>query len=155
MRLNKIFFIPIFTLALFAQSETQTQDELQKALQSFMLLLEKSQMTLKELTDTTQSATPKESDNFELFYKRIKNTQKIEKRNDILIKTQIGYKFLQDKDIPSTQILIIVKDAKVELYGKIYSKKIALKMLDIALHTKGVKEVTSYLIIKELKGILL
>lgn len=146
----------ILNISLLAQEQpTDPADELEKALQGFMLLLEKSQKTLKELSDTTQSAVPEEKDSFTLFYKRVQNAQKVEKRNDLLIKTQIEYRYLREKEIPSTLILVIVKDGKVQLFGKVYSKKSALKAMDVALHTKGVKEVTSYLIIKELKGVLL
>ncbi len=136
----------------FAQDESK---ELDQALQSFMLLLEKTQKSLKEISQMEQKAVPEEKSGFQLFYKHLLNDAKVEKRSDLLIKTQIDYRLLRQKDIPSSQILVLVRDGAVELYGKVYDKKSALKAIDIALHTRGVKEVTSYLIIKERAKILL
>ncbi|SMC08541.1 BON domain-containing protein [Nitratiruptor tergarcus] len=153
MRLKSSLAIIALAMNLFAQEPQD--DELQKALQNFLLMMEKSTQTLKELSENEQNAIPEEKDSWQLFYKDVKNSAQVKKRNDLLIKTQINYKFLTQKDIPSSTILVTVKDGVVELFGKLYSKKSALKAIDIALHTAGVKEVVSYLIIKTPAKVLL
>ncbi len=132
----------------FAQNENM-DDQLDKALQSLMLLLQKTKEAAKELSDTTQKTIPEKEGVFQLYYKVVKNAAKVEKRNDLLIKTQINYHLLRKKDIPSSFILVLVKDGDVELFGKVYSKEMADEVIHIALQTKGVKRVTSFLIIKE------
>lgn len=144
-----ILFLCITTL--FAQ----TEDDLQKAMQNFVILMEKSAATLKEMTESNQKAIPVEKNSWMLFYKDIKNSAKVQKRNDLLIKTQIEYQFIKDKDIPNATILVVVENGVVELFGKVPSKKVALQAIDMSLHTKGVKEVVSYLIIIEPKRIAL
>jgi phosphopantothenoylcysteine synthetase/decarboxylase len=88
-----LFFL---SLPLFAQEDPTK--ELQKALQGFMLLLQESQKSLQELSQTDQKPIPEEKNGFSLYYKRVQNAAKVEKRNDLLIKTQIGYKFLREKE---------------------------------------------------------
>ena len=148
-------FLLIFFLSLPLLAQEDPAQELQKALQGFMVLLEQSQKSLKELSETEQQPVPEEENSFSLYYKKVTNAAKVEKRNDLLVKTQIGYKFLREKDIPSTRILILVRDGNVELYGKVHSEKIAQKCIDLALKVRGVKSVTSYLIIKKPVKILL
>ncbi len=144
MRLRSSLAALLFASSLFAQPN----DELQKTLEEFLLLMEKSTQTLKSLSQSEQNAIPEEKYSWQLFYKDVINKAKVKQRNDLLIKTQINYKFLVQKEIPNSTILVNVKDGVVELYGKVHSKETALKAIDIALHTTGVKEVISYLIIK-------
>ena len=142
-------------LVLCLNLQAQTDDELQKALQNLMLLMEKSASTLKEFSQDNQPAVVEEESGFELYYKVIKNAAKIEKRNDLLIKTQIQYRLIRQKEIHSGSILVLVHNQHVELFGKVHSKKEADRIIDIALHTKGVRSVTSYLIVKKVKKVLL
>jgi len=151
--ISSLFLTFMFCFNLQAQEEPS--QELDQALQSFMLLLEKTQKSLKEISQMEQKAIPEEANSFQLFYKKITNKAKVEKRSDLLIKTQIEYKLLRAKEIPSSSILVLVRNGKVELFGKVYDKKSALEAMDIALHIRGVKEVVSYLIIKERAKILL
>ena len=146
MRLaNKILvlFLPVW---LFAQ---QPDAEIEKALEQFILLLEKASEAAKDLSKTEQQVIPEEKSTFTLYYKRVENKASVEKRNDALIKAQISYKYFTDKEIPASTIMIIVRNGSVELYGKTLSKAVAQKAIDLALKIRGVKEVTSYLIIKE------
>ncbi len=114
-----------------------------------MLLLEKSTEALKDISKTEQNVVPEAKNGFLLYYKTIKNQANVEKRNDLLLKAQIQYRLAVAKEIPSSNILVLVRDGSVELYGKLHDKKMADKAMDIVLHTRGVKDVTSYLIIKE------
>jgi len=146
MRLaNKILvlFLPVW---LFAQ---QPDAKIEKALEQFILLLEKASEAAKDLSKTEQQVIPEEKSTFTLYYKRVENKASVEKRNDALIKAQISYKYFTDKEIPASTIMIIVRNGSVELYGKTLSKAVAQKAIDLALKIRGVKEVTSYLIIKE------
>ncbi|NPA83796.1 MAG: BON domain-containing protein [Epsilonproteobacteria bacterium] len=138
--------IALLTLHLMAQEPV---DELQKALQAFLLLLEQSQRSLQELTQTDQEPIPEAKNSFLVYYRHIENKAPVEPRNDLLIKTQIEYKFIKTKGIPASTIMTIVRNGSVELYGKVHSKESARKAMDLALRVKGVREVTSYLIIKE------
>ena len=151
--ISKLLLVCFLWLPLLAQ-EDPTQ-ELQKALQGFMLFLQESQKSLKELSQSDQKPIPEEKNGFELYYKKVFNAAKVQERNDLLIKTQIGYKFLREKEIPSSHILILVQNGNVELYGKVHSPKTAQKCIDTALKVRGVKSVTSYLIIKEVAKIFL
>ncbi len=152
MRLKSSIVILLLCItSLFAQ----TEDDLQKAMQNLVILMEKSAATLKEITESNQKAIGVEKKSWMLFYKDIKNSAKVEKRNDLLTKTQIEYRFIKDKDIPNSTILVVVRDGIVELFGKVPGKKTALQAIDTALHTKGVKEVISYLVIIEPKKIAL
>ncbi len=144
MRLRNSLITLLFPLALFAH-----QDDLQKALQEFLLMMEQTTKTLKEFSQSQQTPIPEEQNSWQLYYKVVQNGAKVEKRNDLLIKTQISYQLLKAKSIPSSLLLVVVKDGVVEFYGKLYSQKDADKAIDIALHTRGVKKVISYIIIKK------
>ncbi len=143
MRLRNSLVALLFPLALFAQ-----QEDMQKALQEFLLMMEQTTKTLKDLSQTQQTPIPEEQNSWQLYYKVVQNGAKVEKRNDLLIKTQISYQLLKEKSIPSSLLLVVVKDGVVELFGKLYSQKGADKAIDIALHTRGVKKVISYIIMK-------
>ena len=150
--LKAILLTTLLLLPLFAQNE---DEDLQKALQNLVILMEKSASSLKELSSDEQKAIPEEQNSFQLYYRVVQNSLSVKPRNDLLIKTQIQYRLLRTKDVPYSTILVLVRDGKVELYGKVHSQKTAEKILDIALHTKGVKQVTSYLIIKKPAKLLL
>ncbi len=156
---NKILATLLCTLPLLAQSpnksDQEPSQELQRALEQMMLLLEKSSEVVKDLAKTEQKVVPEAKNSFWLYYKHIDNKAQVEKRNDLLLKAQIQYRLALAKDIPSSTILIVVHDGAVELYGKVHHKAIADKVIQTTLHTRGVKEVTSYLIIKELAKIAL
>jgi len=151
--ISSLLLTVMLSSTLFAKENPSQQ--LDEALQSFMLFLQKTQKSLKDISQMEQKAVPEEANSFQLFYKKLTNKAKVENRSDLLIKTQIEYKLLRAKDIPSSLILVLVRDGKVELFGKVFDKKTALKAMDLALHVPGVKEVTSYLIIKERAKILL
>ena len=146
MRLANKIILLLLPAWLFAQ---QPDVEIQKALEQFMLLLEKAGEAAKDLSQTDQQVIPEEKSTFTLYYKRVENRASVEKRSDALIKAQISYKFFADKEIPASTIMIIVRNGSVELYGKTLSKEAAQKAIDQALKVRGVKEVTSYLIVKE------
>ncbi len=146
---NKILITLACTLPLLSQPNQEPSQELQKALEQMMLLLEKSSEVIKDLAKTEQQVVPEAKNSFWLYYKHIDNKAKVEKRNDLLLKAQIQYRLALAKDIPSSTILVIVHDGAVELYGKVHHKTTVDKVIEIALHTTGVKEVTSYLIVKE------
>ncbi len=146
---NKILITLACTLPLLSQPNQEPSQELQKALEQMMLLLEKSSEVVKDLSKTEQKVIPEAKNSFWLYYKHIDNKAKVEKRNDLLLKAQIQYRLAVAKDIPSSTILVVVHDGAVELYGKVHQKAIADKAIQTTLHTRGVKEVTSYLIIKE------
>ena len=146
---NKILITLACTLPLLSQPNQEPSQELQKALEQMMLLLEKSSEVVKDLAKTEQQVVPEAKNSFWLYYKRIDNKAKVEKRNDLLLKAQIQYRLALAKDIPSSTILIVVHDGAVELYGKVHHKATADKVIQTTLHTRGVQEVTSYLIVKE------
>ncbi|BAF70817.1 BON domain-containing protein [Nitratiruptor sp. SB155-2] len=133
----------------------QTEDEIQKALQNLIILMEKSASTVKDFSQNRQPAIPEEQSSFQLYYKQVQNGAKVAKRNDFLIKTQIQYRLLKAKHVSSNDILVLVHNQKVELYGKVHSTKEAEEIINTTLHTKGVRSVTSYLIIKNFKKIVL
>ncbi len=146
MRLANRFFLLLLPLWLLAQ---KPDPDIEQALQQFMLLLEKASEAAKDISQTDQRVIPEEKSTFNLYYKHITNQAPVQKRNDTLIKAQISYKFFTDKEIPASTIMIIVREGSVELYGKTLSKEAAQRAIDQALKVRGVKEVTSYLIIKE------
>ncbi|MRI59220.1 MAG: hypothetical protein C6H99_06930 [Epsilonproteobacteria bacterium] len=146
MRLANKIILLLLPAWLFAQ---QPDVEIQKALEQFILLFEKASEAAKDLSQTDQQVIPEEKSTFTLYYKRVENRASVEKRSDALIKAQISYKFFTDKEIPASTIMIIVRNGSVELYGKTLSKEAAQKAIDQALKVRGVKEVTSYLIVKE------
>ncbi len=146
---NKILITLACTLPLLSQPNQEPSQELQKALEQMMLLLEKSSEVVKDLAKTEQQVVPEAKNSFWLYYKHIDNKAKVEKRNDLLLKAQIQYRLALDKDIPSSTILVVVHDGAVELYGKVHHKATADKVIQTTLHTRGVQEVTSYLIVKE------
>ncbi|BCD68819.1 BON domain-containing protein [Nitratiruptor sp. YY09-18] len=149
MQLKNSLFILLLPLFLLAQQPKENDvTQMQEALQQFMLFMQKATESLKDLSTTKQKAVPEDEHSWMLYYKKLKNAHIPQKRNDLLIKTQLEYNFLTDKSIPSSTILVTVHNGRVELYGKVNSKETADKALDIALHTRGVKEVVSYLIIK-------
>ena len=153
--MRKIFFsflVSIFlSTNIFAYEETF--DDLNKTAQEILeeayKMFEKSKEIIESFTKTDQKVLPESKNSFLLYHKRVKNSLPVEKRNDFLISTQIKYKISLEKDIPLRDILIISKDGVVELFGKVDSKDKAEKIIDIALKTRGVKEVVSYLIIIE------
>ncbi|MRJ02288.1 MAG: BON domain-containing protein [Epsilonproteobacteria bacterium] len=149
MKLSRLSLIPLLVAGSLLAQEPPL-DEFQKMLQGFLLMLEQSQKSLQELSQTEQKPIPEERRSFQLYYKQIDNKADVEKRNDLLVKTQIEYKFLKDKDIPASTIMTIVRDGEVELYGKVHSPAIAERAMDLALRVRGVRRVTSYLIIKRL-----
>ncbi len=146
---NKILITLACTLPLLSQPNQEPSQELQKALEQMMLLLEKSSEVVKDLAKTEQQVVPEAKNSFWLYYKHIDNKAKVEKRNDLLLKAQIQYRLALAKDIPSSTILVVVHDGAVELYGKVHHKATADKVIQTTLHTRGVQEVTSYLIVKE------
>jgi len=149
---NKLFLSLLIALPLAAQEPTPAQDpaqELQQALQGFLLFLQQAQKSVQELAETDQQAIPEEKEGFTLYHKRLENEAPVQKRNDLLVKTQIEYKFFREKSIPTSTTLVIVRNGDVELYGKLHSIEAAKKAMELALSVKGVKSVTSYLIIKE------
>ncbi len=148
--IGKIGAVLACSLPLVAQSPNEDpSQELQKALEQMLLLLEKSSEVVKDLSKTEQKVIPEAKNSFWLYYKHIDNKASVEKRNDLLLKAQIQYRLAVAKDIPSSTILVVVHDGAVELYGKVHKKETADKAIQTTLHTRGVKEVTSYLIIKE------
>jgi len=138
----------LIPLLLAAQPKQDESAQMEEALQRLMLFMQEASRSLKELSQTKQEAIAESQNGWMLYYKVLKNAKEPQKRNDLLIKTQLQYNFLTDKQIPSSTILVTVHDGRVELYGKVGSKKIADRALDIALKTRGVKEAVSYLIIK-------
>ncbi len=137
------------TLPLLLLAQEPSPEDLQKAMQNFLLLMEKSTEALKEMSQTEQKAVPESRNSWMLYYKEVKNGAKVQKRSDILIKTQIEYRYFRDQNISASTILVTVRDGIVELYGKVHSTEAAQKAIDLALTTRGVKEVISYLIVKE------
>ncbi|BCD60990.1 MULTISPECIES: BON domain-containing protein [unclassified Nitratiruptor] len=148
---SRLLLIPLFTFHL----QAQTEDEVEKALQNLMILMEKSASTIKDFTQNRQPATPEEQSSFQLYYKQVQNGAKVEKRNDFLIKAQIQYRLLRAKNVSFNSLLIVVHNQNVELYGKVHSEKEAEDIINTTLHTKGVRSVTSYLIVKKLKRVVL
>ena len=137
------------TLPLLLLAQEPSQEDIQKALQNFLMLMEKSTETLKEMSQTEQKAVPEAKNGWMLYYKDVKNSAKVQERSDILIKTQIEYRYFRARDLGASTILVVVRSGIVELYGKVLGTQQAKKAIDLALTTRGVKEVISYLIVKE------
>jgi osmotically-inducible protein OsmY len=146
----KLLLLATLTIALCAKEPPpDPMPELQQALQGFLLFLQQAQKSVQELAESDQQAIPEEKEGFTLYHKRLENEAQVQKRNDLLVKTQIEYKFFKEKSIPTSTTLVIVRNGNVELYGKLHSIEAAKKAMELALSVKGVKSVTSYLIIKE------
>ena len=147
LSISKIAAALALPLLLLAQEPNQ--EDIQKALQNFLMLMEKSTEALKEMSQTEQKAVPESRNSWMLYYKDVKNSAKVQERSDILIKTQIEYRYFRARDLSASTILVVVRDGVVELYGKVLGTKQAQKAIDLALTTRGVREVISYLIVKE------
>ncbi|WP_281951629.1 BON domain-containing protein [Nitrosophilus kaiyonis] len=151
-----IFIITIFLSSNIFASNNEFEDfnkTTQEILKQAYEMFEKSKEIIESLTKTEQKVLPADEKSFLLYHKIVKNSLPVEKRNDFLITAQIKYKVAIEKEISLGNILIVTNNQVVELYGKVPSKEIADKIIDISLKTRGVKEVRSYLIIIE-KGII-
>jgi len=123
--------------------------EIEKAIEGFILLLQKATQTAKDLSQTEQEVIPEEKGIFKLYYKEVGNKAKVEERSDALIKAQVSYRLFANKKVPASTLLVVVKDGEVELYGKALGEEGANEAIKEALKVRGVKVVRSYIIIKE------
>ncbi len=137
----------IFSLNLVAKDSYDLNQTAKEILDKAYKMFEESKKIIESYSNPTQEAIPQTEKGFSLYYKVIKNSANVEERNDFLIITQIKYKIGLEKELSLGDILVKTKGGTVELYGKTDSKEKADKIIDIALKTKGVKEVVSYLII--------
>ena len=146
------FFVTISNLHAFDDSFEDFNKTAQEILEQAYKMFEKSKEIIESFSQSEQQVVPESKNSFLLYYKIVKNSLPIEKRNDFLITAQIKYKISIQKDISVKNLLILSKNGQVELFGKVNSKDIADKVINISLKTGGVKEVISYLIIIEHSG---
>ncbi|NPA03754.1 MAG: BON domain-containing protein [Epsilonproteobacteria bacterium] len=150
VKLLSLLLVPIMLSATEpAPKDNPVELEFEKALEGFILLLQKATETAKDLSQTEQEVIPEEKDTFRLYYREVSNKAKVESRNDTLIKAQVSYKLYANKKIPASTLMVVVKDGEVELYGKALGEEGVEEAIKEALRVKGVKSVTSYVIIKK------
>ncbi len=145
----------IFSINLIAKDSYDLNKTAKEILDEAYKMFEESKKIIESYAHPTQETIPQTEKCFSLYYKVVKNSAKVEERSDFLIMSQIKYKIGIEKGLSLGDILVKSKGGVVELYGKIDSKEKADKIIDIALKTKGVKEVASYLIIFQRKVISL
>lgn len=156
MKNSAIFLIfLLFSVNLSAQDFDDLNKSAKELLDKAYKMFEESEKIIKSYTNPKQKAIPQTKKSFLLYYKVVKNEAKVQTRNDLLITTQIKYQIGLEKNLSLGDILIKSNGGIVELYGRVDSKEKADKIIDIALKTRGVKEVISYLIIFEPEKIFL
>ena len=98
-----------------------------------------------EAADNDEKATLKEkaSDGAKAIAEKSKDI--IESTKDLGIKTAIRGKLKLDKEVDPSRIEIRIQDGSVTLLGEVSTREEARKARDIALDTRGVKDVSSKL----------
>lgn len=130
-------------------NESEFNKSIDETFNRLKILLVKSGAMMKELAQdpTYQEFIDQSSHKANLYYKNIEsNVSKTS--NDMMIKSEIIYKLVRDKEIGSKNIMVLVNNGDVELYGKAPSRTLINKIFALAKAINDVKSVESFIIIK-------
>lgn len=130
-------------------NESEFNKSIDETFNRLKILLVKSGAMMKELAQDPayQEFIDQSSHKANLYYKNIEsNVSKTS--NDMMIKSEIIYKLVRDKEIDSKNIMVLVNNGDVELYGKAPSRTLINKIFALAKAINDVKSVESFIIIK-------